>query len=56
MPLTWTNLRQREKIFFLRQVSEPIGYPGLGLFNRLPAAADLEFSIDVIQVFFYGFR
>jgi hypothetical protein len=27
---------------------------GHGFFNRLPAAADLEFAIDVIQVLFYG--
>ncbi len=27
-----------------------------GSANRLPPAADAEFPIDVIQVFFYGFR
>ena len=25
-------------------------------FNRLPAIADVEFPINVAQVFFYGFR
>ena len=28
----------------------------VGFFNRLQAAGDVELSIDVIQVCFYGFR
>jgi hypothetical protein len=28
----------------------------LGFFNRMPVAADIELAIDVVQVFFYGFR
>jgi hypothetical protein len=26
----------------------------VGFFNRLASAIDVEFSVDVIQVFFYG--
>jgi len=47
----WAYIFQIKLTFMLREDTQ-----GLGLFNRLPAAADVEFAIDVIQVLFYGFR
>jgi len=38
-----------------RRLSPRNDTQGLGFFNRLLAAADVEFAVNVVQVFFYGF-